>query len=166
MVGSGTYLCTDILLSAMTILSVSLLITSFETGSSRDWLLAMLAVGCAIATKYTAAILFVTYFLIEAAQAYRRRALPPTRDNAAGPHFSRPTVSVVLIALCVASALVAIFFPVNQILHFVALHRTNLDQRSRRDYLSFLNRLRRLALELCVASAVLLALTRWVANSI
>ncbi len=162
MVASGTYLCTDILLSAMTILSVSLLIGYFESGSSRDWLLAMLAVGCAIATKYTAAILFVAYFVVELVQSYRRQTqTAPAEDGAEGPHFARSTVSLALIALCVACGLIAVFFPVNRILHFVALHRTNLDPRSQRDYLFFLNRLRQVALELCIGSAVLLALTRW-----
>jgi hypothetical protein len=153
---SGAYLCTDVLLSAMTILSIDWLMRYFETGSSRAWRIAMIAVGCAIATKYTAAILFVTYCIAEVAQSYQQRNREAIQSGeGSAPQFSRTAISIVLLSLCAMCTLVAVFFPVHSILNFVASHRTNLDARSAQDYLLFLNRLRRLAIELAIGTALL-----------
>lgn len=156
LIWSGAYLCTDILLSAFTILSLHLLIEYFQSRSSRAWLLAMLAVGCAIATKYTAAILLITYWLAEIVTSYKERTRGAAKpDDARNSRFSKSTVSIGLISIGSVCLLSAIMLPVDSILHFVSVHRTNLDVRSDQDYLKFLNHLRRTAGEMAAGAVIL-----------
>lgn len=158
---SGAYLCTDILLAAMTILSLDYLMLYFRSRDSQDWLYAMLAVGCAIAAKYTAAVLFIVYAVGEVVYIWRsRKNREPGPDAAGESRFARSTVWAGLVVAGLAAALVAVFFPVQAILHFVALHRTNLATRSTQEYFIFLNHLRRLAIELS-AGTLLLLVASW-----
>jgi len=156
LISSGAYLCTDVLLAALTMLSLHLLIGYFQSGSSRAWLYAMLAVGGAIATKYTAGILFVTYCLVEVVHSYRQTRLNEEGVQSTRARFSETTITVALVSASVVALLAAIFFPVQTILHFVAVHRTNVEARSLQDYLMFLSRLRRLLVELAAAAVILL----------
>ena len=154
---SGAYLCTDILLSAFTILSLDLLMLYFRSRSSQNWLCAMLALGCAVAAKYTAAVLFVVYIIGEVVYVCKHRdASPSPMDSTAASRFSRATMYSVLLAVSLAGVLVATFFPAQWILHFVALHRTNLDTRSLSDYLVFLTKLQRLVVEIAIGTVLML----------
>lgn len=162
LVSSAAYLCTDILLSAMTILSLDLLMLYFRSRTTRNWLYAMLAVGCAIAAKYTAAVLFIVYAVGEVVYIYNSRIRGDTEQDPAGAlSFSRPAMYFALLTASAMCALLAFFFPTQSILHFVALHRTNLNTRSTQEYLVFLNKLRRLAVELSLGAAAMLAACWW-----
>ncbi len=160
LIASGAYLCTDILLSALTLLAIHLLIRYFDSGSSRDWLLAMLAVGGAIATKYTAAIIFIAYVITEISASYSRSRRNDRSGLNRDHNFSLRATSVFLVLVAVLCALSASLFPVQTILHFVAAHRTNVEARSAHEYVLFLTHLRRALIEVAVAALLLLFAAR------
>ena len=62
---NASYVITDIQLALFCILSLLFLSRFFETKAYRPWLLGVLLMGLAFATKYSAASLLVAYFILE-----------------------------------------------------------------------------------------------------
>ena len=160
LLASAAYLDTDILLAGLTLLSLDRLLTYCASGSFKDWLFAILAIAFTFATKYTAAILLITYCVVELVRVsplgnLQRNQKVPGREKA--EHFSKRTMSLLCLSVSVVCLLGAIFFPVARVLRFVATHRTNLDARTQATYLDFLHHLRLLGFKAAAASALLLA---------
>jgi hypothetical protein len=157
---SGSYLCTDVLLAATTMGSLYYLVAYFAGGGTRSWLLGMLLLGAAVGSKYTAFLLFITYYLAELIVSMRSRHAKAAAEDA---YLSRTVLISLLMAAGAAALLAACFFPVSAALRFAAGTRTNADLRDPAEYLRFFEHLRRLLGEvavLCFAMAAAVRLSR------
>lgn len=68
MILSASYLSTDTLLSLFCVASVLFLIRFFRGGHTRDWFVGIVFLGLAIASKYSAASLLISYMIYELIQ--------------------------------------------------------------------------------------------------
>jgi 4-amino-4-deoxy-L-arabinose transferase-like glycosyltransferase len=113
MMASGEYVTTDIMMPLMAVMGLTFLLGYFQQGGLRSWLAAMVFLGLAISTKYTAMLLLFAYVGFEWV-APRPMAKVEGRAGriAAFLNASRP---MWLVVLCFAAASVAlgfwVFFP-------------------------------------------------------
>jgi len=155
MIDSGSYLCTDVMLAAATMASLWLVNRYFRLPSSKNWFVAMVAIGMAVACKYTAFLLFLVYALIEVVTRFSDRgdASINAPDKSRIP---RVPLSCTVCLIGVAVLGLGLFFPTAHALHLGIALQTDTEQhlwstfsekpKTPSDYLKIFHHLRSLLL--------------------
>lgn len=159
-VTSGSYICTDALLAAMTLAGLVVLLQYFENPSRRNWTIAIVVLGLALGCKYTAFVLFIAY----AATEMIRESIEENRgvDTYSKSLVSQNVFSAAILILGILFLTAAWVFPVADLMRFAASHHTNPDLKSSTDYLIFFHHVR---MELVYGGLALLALALLVKQS-
>jgi hypothetical protein len=159
-INSGSYMCPDPLLAALTVASLILLMRYFEKPGQRNWILAMLMLGLTVGCKYTAFLLFIAYAVTEMIREWQKGSDTPENDS--GPRLSVRFLTIAFVALGCVCLIAAWLLPVQQLLQFANTHHTDPDLKSATDYLTFFQHVR---MKLILGGGGLLALAlvvwRW-----
>lgn len=154
MMESGEYITTDIMLPLVAIPSLAFLLAYFRDGRLRDWVIAIVLLGLAVSTKYTALLMGIAYVLYEIILPRRAEAEGPTgRKLAAWLNADNPRL-IAAAAFAAAAALFALwaFFPfgfLNSVINSTKGVNSALDPSD----LLFLEGIRRKVLLLAIAAA-------------
>jgi Dolichyl-phosphate-mannose-protein mannosyltransferase len=151
-VNSGSYICTDALLAAMTLATLLLLLRYFENPTRRNWAIAMIALGLALGCKYTAFLLFIAYAGTEMIREWVEENHGVDRDSES--LVSQNVFSTAILILGTFFLAAAWAFPQTHLMRFATSHHTNPDLKSSTDYLVFFHHVR---LELVYGGIALLA---------
>jgi hypothetical protein len=151
---SASYLCTDVLLTAATLASLFFLVEFFHCHRRRDWILAMLTLGCAISCKYTAFVVYIAYFITEILYRIMNRSDEFIQDPFLSAKLSRKFIVCTLLGVAAVAVIVAVAFPVNAAINFIASTRTNPDLKSTAEYLDFFHHIRLMMAKIAVVSVI------------
>src|ERR1700728_2738491 len=139
-VKSGSYICPDPLLAALTLATLLFLMRYFQNPTLRGWIVGMLILGLAVGCKYTAFLLFIAYAGTEMICGLQRTDGQIGRGSE--PRIPRNILTMafaVLGGLFLTSAWV---FPITALMRFTSTHHTNVDLKSSFDYLAFFHHVR------------------------
>ncbi len=151
---SAAYLCTDVLLTAATLASLFYLVEFFHYHRRRDWILAMLTLGCAISCKYTAFVVYIAYFITEILYRIMNRSDESVQDPFLSAKVSRKIIVCTLLGVAAVALVVALAFPANAAITFIASTRTNPDLKSTAEYLDFFHHIRLLMAKIAIVSVI------------
>jgi Dolichyl-phosphate-mannose-protein mannosyltransferase len=158
---SGAYLCTDALLAATTLGSLYYLVEFFHFKGRREWLMAMVLLGCAVGCKYTAFLLYVAYYITEVLLRMWNRGVESKESHEKGSLLTakvpRGLLIGVLLGLALTALMVVYAFPTTAAVDFIANNRTNADLNPKSEYLSFFHHMRVVLGEMAIASIILAA---------
>jgi hypothetical protein len=143
--GVASYIHPDMLMTAAGTGALYYLVRYFDDGSKRAWLLGMTLIGVSVGCKYTAFVLYISYFLTEALLSMSSRPEPHLASRGAvdlETRFSRTTCASAFASLGFLLILLAILFPVPRMLGFIAATRSNMDLRPETYYLDFFHHIR------------------------
>jgi len=157
-VNSGSYICTDVLLAAAILASLLFLVRYFQQTKLRNWLVAMILVGVAVGSKYTALLLFFAYAITEMIREVRKEGHAGSESE---PRVPRSVLSPALACLGCLFLTAAWLFPLSDLMRFASAHHTNPDLRSPAEYLVFFHQVRKILVWGAAALAALALLVRW-----
>jgi 4-amino-4-deoxy-L-arabinose transferase-like glycosyltransferase len=156
---SGSYICTDALLAAMTLAGLLLLVQYFQKPTHRNWTIAMIMLGIAVGCKYTAFLLFVAYVGTEMMHQVRGENRSAKLDFE--PRIPRSVLSSVFAFLGCLLLIIAWLFPLADLMRFATTHHTNPDLRSSAEYLTFFHHLRMILIFAGTSLVTLALLVAW-----
>ncbi len=109
MIQSGSYICTDVLLAAGMVASLLTLSYYFRDPTEKRWLAAMVVLGFTVACKYTGALLFIVYLLLEFVGILRAGTI--NHSESVGYRFEKRTLSIAILSFGLFVLLLAVAFP-------------------------------------------------------
>ena len=151
---SAAYLCTDVLLTATTLGCLFYLVEFFHYHRRRDWVLAMLTLGCAVSCKYTAFVVYIAYFITEILYRITNRSDEVGHDPFLAAKVPRKFIVCTLMGAAAIALLVALAFPTRAAITFIAATRTNPDLKNPAEYLDFFHHIRLLLAKIAIVSVI------------
>jgi hypothetical protein len=151
---SAAYLCTDVLLTAATLGCLYYLVEFFHYHRRRDWILGMVTLGCAVSCKYTAFLAYIAYFITEILYSIVNRSNEVELDPSLAAKFPRKFIVYTLVGIAAIAVLIALAFPTQFAIKFVAATRTNPDVKNPAEYLDFFHHIRWLLAKIAIVSVI------------